>query len=53
MHTQPPYLRYPRPADSLAVTEQLADSVLALPMHPYLGEGEQDKVCSALRHCLR
>ena len=53
MHTQPPYLRYPRPADSLAVTEQLADSVLALPMHPYLDESEQDKVCSALHHCLK
>lgn len=48
MHTQPPYLHYPVAQDGLSVTERLASSVLALPMHPYLTSEQQKCVADAL-----
>ena len=48
MHTQPPYLRYPVAEGGLSVTERLAGSVLALPMHPYLSPEQQEQVADAL-----
>ena len=36
----------------LAVTEALAADVLALPMHPYLSEADQDKVADTLKAAL-
>lgn len=52
MHTQPPYLRYPVAQDGLSVTERLASSVLALPMHPYLTPEQQEQVTDALMSSL-
>jgi dTDP-4-amino-4,6-dideoxygalactose transaminase len=52
MHTQPPYLRYPVAQDGLRVTERLASSVLALPMHPYLTPEQQEQVADALMSSL-
>ncbi len=36
------------PAQGLPTTEWLADTILALPMHPYLTEDEVDRVCETL-----
>jgi dTDP-4-amino-4,6-dideoxygalactose transaminase len=36
------------PADPLANSEWLADHVLSLPFHPYLTDGQIDRVCDAL-----
>ena len=52
MHTQKPYARYPVAKGGLAVTEALAADVLALPMHPYLSQADQDKVADALTAAL-
>ena len=48
MHTQPPYKRYPVSEGGLAITEYMADHVLALPMHPYLDETVQRNVADGL-----
>lgn len=48
MHTQPPYLRFPVAEGGLSVTESLARTALALPMHPYLTESQQQQVADAL-----
>ena len=52
MHTQKPYARYPVAKGGLSVTEALAADVLALPMHPYLSEADQDKVADTLKAAL-
>ena len=52
MHTQKPYARHPVAKGGLAVTEALAADVLALPMHPYLSQADQDKVADALTAAL-
>jgi dTDP-4-amino-4,6-dideoxygalactose transaminase len=49
MHVQAPYAAFPRGAGGLPVTEAKAETVLALPMHPYLGEADQQKVIDAIR----
>jgi dTDP-4-amino-4,6-dideoxygalactose transaminase len=49
MHVQAPYAGFPRGAGGLPVTEAKAETVLALPMHPYLGEGDQQKIIEAIR----
>ncbi len=48
IHTQPPYSRFPVAEGGLGVTEKLARTVLALPMHPYLTEDQQKQVADAL-----
>ena len=48
MHHQTPYKAYPVAEGGLAVTEALCKIVLSLPMHPYLSEADQDKICKAL-----
>ena len=47
MHKQPPYARYPAPG-GLPVTEAKAQTVLALPMHPYLEPAVQDQIIAAI-----
>ena len=42
MHGQPPYAHFERGPGGLPVTDAAAGRVLALPMHPYLTEGEVD-----------
>lgn len=49
MHVQAPYADFPRGAGGLPVTEAKAETVLALPMHPYLGEADQQKIIDAIR----
>jgi dTDP-4-amino-4,6-dideoxygalactose transaminase len=49
MHTQAPYAAFPRGPGGLPVTEAKAETVLALPMHPYLGEADQQTIIDAIR----
>ena len=35
------------------VADQLADTVLSLPIHPYLSESDQDCICEAVRDALK
>jgi dTDP-4-amino-4,6-dideoxygalactose transaminase len=47
MHQQPPYAAYPTPG-GLPVTEAKAQTVIALPMHPYLTPDVQDQILAAV-----
>jgi dTDP-4-amino-4,6-dideoxygalactose transaminase len=49
MHVQAPYADFPRGAGGLPVTEAKAETVLALPMHPYLAEIDQQRIIDAIR----
>jgi dTDP-4-amino-4,6-dideoxygalactose transaminase len=49
MHLQPPYSGFPRGVGGLPVTESKAQTVLALPMHPYLEAPVQDQIINAIR----
>ena len=35
------------------VSDALAETVISLPIHPYLVEGDQDRICAAVKDCLR
>jgi dTDP-4-amino-4,6-dideoxygalactose transaminase len=52
IHTQPPYRGYPVASGGLPVTDQLAQDVISLPMHPYLSTDAQDRVIAAVRAAL-
>jgi dTDP-4-amino-4,6-dideoxygalactose transaminase len=47
IHKQPPYAAYPAPG-GLPVTEAKAETVIALPMHPYLAPDVQDRIVEAI-----
>ena len=47
-HLQPAYRAYGAGEGSLPVTERAADRLLALPMHAYLDEAAQQRVCAAI-----
>ena len=47
MHQQAPYAHFPQPG-GLPVTEAKAQTVISLPMHPYLSPGDQDQVIAAI-----
>jgi dTDP-4-amino-4,6-dideoxygalactose transaminase len=49
MHLQAPYAEFPRGPGGLPVTEAKAETVLALPMHPYLAPETQDRIIDAVR----
>jgi len=49
MHVQAPYADFPRGAGGLPVTEAKAETVLALPMHPYLAQADQQRIIDAVR----
>lgn len=49
MHQQEPYAQFPQGAGGLPVTEALAGTVLALPMHSYLDAATQDRIIAAVR----
>ncbi len=49
MHQQEPYAHFPSGPGGLPVTEAKAETVLALPMHPYLDEATQDAIVGAVR----
>ena len=48
MHRQTAF-NYLNPADNQCpVSDQLADTVISLPIHPYLSETDQDRICLAI-----
>ena len=51
LHRQSAYNNYPRAPD-LSVSERLAATVLSLPMHPYLEEETQNRICDVIRQAL-
>jgi len=50
LHRQPAYKRYL--AAPMDVTDQLADVVVSIPMHPYLSTETQDSITSALQQTM-
>ena len=52
MHKQPPYQDFPQSQCGLGVTLDLCRRVLALPMHPYLDEVQQQYIAVELRNAL-
>ena len=48
MHLQPAYIEFGGGEGSLPVSERLSETVLSLPMHPYLTASDIDRVCDAL-----
>ena len=53
MHRQTAF-NYLNPADNQCpVSDQLADTVISLPIHPYLSEEDQDRICDAVRSFLK
>ncbi len=48
MHLQPAYLSYGDGEGSLPIAEQLSQTVLSLPMHPYLTPDEINQVAAAV-----
>ncbi|MFC4557930.1 DegT/DnrJ/EryC1/StrS family aminotransferase [Virgibacillus kekensis] len=49
MHRQQAFTDLPFEEAELAVTNNLCDTVLSLPMHPYLKEEEITKVCDVIQ----
>lgn len=49
LHQQTAYARFPAAPGGLPVSEQLAQEVLSLPMHPYLDHETQDVIIEAVR----
>jgi len=52
MHRQPPYQNFPQSQCGLGVTSDLCGRVLALPMHPYLDELQQNHIAAELHNAL-
>ncbi len=48
MHGQTAYKYLNYPADSNPVTQQLCDTVLSLPIHPYITSEDIERVCAAI-----
>jgi UDP-2-acetamido-2-deoxy-ribo-hexuluronate aminotransferase len=48
MHMQPAYLPYGGGLGSLPVAEHLSETVLSLPMHPYLRSAEIENICASV-----
>jgi dTDP-4-amino-4,6-dideoxygalactose transaminase len=49
MHRQEPYAGFPVGPGGLPVSDAKAETVIALPMHPYLTEEVQDQIIEAVR----
>lgn len=49
MHKQPAYAKFPVAPGGLAVSEEKAERVISLPMHPYLDPATQDQIIDAVR----
>lgn len=49
IHMQRPYADFPCGPGGLPVSEAKSASVIALPMHPYLSEGEQQAIIDAIK----
>jgi len=52
MHQQPPYREFPQSQSGLSVTLDLCRRALALPMHPYLNEAQQQYIAAELQNAL-
>ena len=52
LHRQTAYRDYPVAPSGLPVSEQLAEKVLSLPMHPYLDEATQGRILAAVINCI-
>jgi len=50
LHTQVAYRNFPRTPTGLAVSEELPQRILCLPMHPYLSEDDQDRIIETIRN---
>ena len=48
LHKQTAYVSRGIVAESLEVSEKLSETVLSLPMHPYLDELDQDRICDMI-----
>lgn len=48
MHLQPAYAAYGAGEGSMPVSERLSSRVLSLPMHPYLDEATQARICEGV-----
>lgn len=53
MHLQPAYRDHAAHEEALPVAEQLSNSVISLPMHPYLSDSTIEKICATIRSSLR
>lgn len=53
LHRQQAYRRFPTDPAGLQTSEQLAERVFSLPMHPYLSVEDQDYIISTLQSALR
>jgi len=49
LHRQPAYAHCPTGPGQMTVTEQLPNTILCLPMHPYLGRDDQDRIIGEIR----
>lgn len=52
VHEQPVFAPYGYQRGNFPVAERAADEVLSLPMHPFLGEYEQDQIVAALKNAV-
>jgi dTDP-4-amino-4,6-dideoxygalactose transaminase len=53
LHRQQAYKQYPVGKGGVAVSDQLADEVISLPMHAYLDASTQDRIIDATRGALK
>ena len=52
MHRQTAFNYLSLDENRCPVSDQLADTVISLPVHPYLSEEDQDRICEAVRQYL-
>jgi dTDP-4-amino-4,6-dideoxygalactose transaminase len=52
VHRQPPYAHFPVAGNGLPNTEAAAQTVLSLPMHPYLETDIQDRIVGCISSAL-
>jgi dTDP-4-amino-4,6-dideoxygalactose transaminase len=53
LHLQTAYRDFPRGAGGMAVTEDIAERVISLPMHAYLEEATQAKIAASVREFVK
>jgi dTDP-4-amino-4,6-dideoxygalactose transaminase len=53
LHRQTAYKHFPMADSGLPVSDQLAQEVISLPMHPYLDVATQDRIIEAVRRALQ
>ena len=53
MHEQEAYKEFSAGTGHYPITEGLCDRVMSLPMHPYLSESDQTRICDTIRAALR